>query len=134
MKYLLVAGRLLFVSIFIITSFTQFKSQTIAFAAFKGVPLASVLVPFSGIMEILGGLSILLGYRARIGALLIILFLIPVTFMFHPFWTIQDQMARQTEMSNFFENISMMGGAFIIAYFGSGELSLDNKLRKSKNR
>jgi putative oxidoreductase len=132
-KWLLIAGRVCFVSIFILTSFDQFKAQSIAFAAFKGVPFASIVVPFSGIMEIVGALSIVLGYRSRIGALLIMIFLIPVTFTFHQFWTIPDQMAKQMDMINFFKNISILGGAFIIAYFGSGELSLDNMQRKSKN-
>jgi len=59
-------------------------------------------------MEIVGALSIILGYKARIGALLIIIFLIPVTFIFHQFWTIQDQMAKQIDMIDFFKNISML--------------------------
>jgi putative oxidoreductase len=116
-----------FVSIFILTSIDQFNAQSIAFAATKGVPFASIVVPFSGIMEIVGALSIIFGYRARIGALLLIIFLVPVTFIFHQFWTVQDPMAKQMDMINFFKNISIIGGAFIIAYFGSGGLSLDQK-------
>ncbi len=127
MKWLLIAGRVFFVSIFILTSFDQFNAQSIAFAASKGVPLASIVVPFSGIMEIVGAVSIIFGYRARIGALLLIIFLIPVTFTFHQFWTVQDQMAKQMDMINFFKNISILGGAFLITYFGSGALSLDKK-------
>jgi putative oxidoreductase len=67
MKWLLIAGRVFFVSIFILTSIDQFNAQSIAFAASKGVPFASILVPFSGIMEIVGALSIIFGYKARIG-------------------------------------------------------------------
>jgi putative oxidoreductase len=130
MKWLLIAGRVFFVSIFILTSIDQFSAQSIGYAASKGVPFASILVPFSGIMEIVGALSIILGYRARTGALLLIIFLIPVTLIFHQFWTIQDQMPKQMDMINFFKNLSILGGAFMIAYFGTGELSLDNMLRK----
>ena len=125
MKYALVAGRVLFSLIFILSSFGHFKSETIAFAASKGVPLASVLVPLSGVIELLGGFSILIGYRARIGAWLIVLFMIPVTLTFHQFWTVQDPMALQMEFVMFLKNVSMTGGALILAYFGAGELSID---------
>jgi len=132
MKYLLIAGRILFSLIFLFTSFGLFKAQTIAFATMKGVPFASILVPFSGIMELVGGLSILIGYRAKTGAWLLVAFLIPVTFTFHQFWTIQDAFAMQAEMASFLRNISMLGAALMIAYFGSGEFSLDGALKNRK--
>ena len=62
-------GRVLFALIFIMSGPNHFAKQTIAYAAAQGVPLASLAVPFSGLMAIAGGLSILLGYRARIGCL-----------------------------------------------------------------
>jgi putative oxidoreductase len=127
MKWILIIGRIFFASIFILTSFSQFSAQSIAYAASKGVPFASIVVPLAGILEIVGALSIIFGFRARIGALLLIIFLIAVTFTFHRFWTIQDQMDRQMDMINFFKNISLVGGAIILAYFGTGELSLDKK-------
>lgn len=132
MKYAIITGRILFSFIFLVSAFGHFKAESIAFAAFKGVHFASVLVPLSGIIELAGGLSILIGYHARIGAWLLLIFLIPVTFTFHQFWTIQDELARQMDMAAFFKNISMLGGALIIAYFGSGEFSLDNWLKNRK--
>ena len=89
--------------------------------------MASVLVPLSGIIELVGGLSILLGYKAKYGAWLIVLFLIPVTFMLHNFWTITDPLAQQMDMAAFMKNISMTGAALMIAYFGTGPLSIDNR-------
>lgn len=132
MKYTILAGRLLFAIIFIFSSFGHFNEQTIAFAASKGLPLASLLVPLSGIVELVGGLSILLGFRARIGAWLLVLFLVPVTLTFHQFWTIADPLARQMDMASFMKNLSMLGGALIITQFGSGEFSLDNVLERRK--
>ncbi len=126
MKYTLLAGRILFSLIFIFSSFGHFSEPSIGFAASKGVPAASVLVPLSGIIELLGALSILLGYKAKYGAWLIVIFLIPVTFMLHNFWTIEDAMAKQMDMAAFMKNISMTGAALMIAYFGSGPLSIDN--------
>lgn len=127
MKYTLLAGRVLYSLIFIFSSFGHFSEPSIGYAASKGVPAASLLVPLSGIIELIGALSILLGYKAKYGAWLIVLFLIPVTFMLHNFWTIEDAMAKQIDMAAFMKNISMMGAALMIAYFGSGPLSLDNR-------
>ena len=131
MKYSLLAGRILFSIIFIMSSFGHFGEQTIGYAASKGVPAAGVLVPISGIIELLGGLSIILGYKTKWGAWLIVLFLLPVTFMLHDFWTITDPMAQQMDMAAFMKNISMIGAALIIAYHGSGPLSLDNRVANS---
>jgi putative oxidoreductase len=118
-------GRFLFGLIFVMSSFGHFSKQTIGYAASQGVPLASLAVPFSGILALLGGLSILLGYRARIGAWLIVLFLVPVTLMMHKFWGVTDPMAAQTQMIMFMKNVSMLGGALLISQFGAGPLSLD---------
>jgi putative oxidoreductase len=89
------------------------------------VPLASVAVPLSGLLAVIGGLSILLGYHARIGAWLIVLFRVPVTFMMHKFWAVTDPMMAQMQMAMFMKNVSMVGGALLISQFGAGPLSLD---------
>jgi len=125
MKYIPLIGRILFSLIFLIAPMGHFSQQSIGYAASQGVPLASVLVPFSGIMAFLGALSIILGYKAKIGAWLIIAFLIPVTFMMHNFWAVTDPMAQQMQMAMFMKNISMTGAALLISYFGAGPVSLD---------
>ena len=119
------AGRVFFSLIFILSSLNHFSKQTIAFAASQGVPLASIAVPLSGVIALVGGLSILLGYRARFGAWLIVLFLVPVTFMMHKFWGISDPMTAQIQMIMFMKNVSILGGAFLISQFGAGPFSLD---------
>lgn len=121
----ILAGRVLFSLIFILSGPNHFSKQTIAFAAAQGVPLASVAVPLSGAIAVVGGLSILLGYRAKIGAWLIVLFLVPVTFSMHKFWGVTDPMTAQIQMIMFMKNISILGGALLISQFGAGPLSLD---------
>src|SRR5689334_990626 len=120
-----VLGRFFFALIFLIAAPNHFTKQTIAFSASQGVPLAWIAVPLSGALAIAGGLSILLGYRAKLGAWLIVLFLIPVTLMLHKFWTVSDPMMAQMQMILFMKNISMLGGALLIAQFGVGPFSLD---------
>lgn len=120
-----VLGRFLFALIFVMAGANHFNKQTIGYAASQGVPLASVLVPLSGVLAIAGGLSILLGYRAKLGAWLIVLFLVPVTLMMHKFWTVQDPMMAQIQMIMFMKNMSMLGGALLVSHFGAGAFSLD---------
>src|SRR6266481_859013 len=125
MGYSVLAGRVLFSSMFVMAGLGHFSSQEIAYAAAQGVPLASIVVPMSGIIALVGGLSIALGYKARWGAALIILFLIPVTLTIHNFWSVTDPIAAQDQMAHFMKNVSLIGSAFLISYFGSGPLSLD---------
>jgi putative oxidoreductase len=120
-----VLGRFFFALIFLMAGANHFSRQTIAFSASQGVPLASIAVPFSGVLAIAGGLSILLGYRAKLGAWLIALFLVPVTVMMHKFWLAQDPMMAQIQMILFMKNVSMLGGALLISQFGAGPFSLD---------
>ena len=117
-------GRFLFALIFVMAGANHFSSRTIAFAASQGVPMASILVPLSGVISILGALSILLGYRAKFGAWLIVLFLVGVTPM-HKFWGITDPMLQQMQMAMFMKNISMIGAALLISQFGPGPWNLD---------
>lgn len=118
-------GRLLFAMIFIMSGPRHFLSQTIAYAASQGVPMASIAVPFAGLLAFLGGLSILLGYRAKLGAWLIVLFLVGITPMMHKFWAVTDPMMYQMQFIMFMKNLSMLGGALLITQLGSGPWSLD---------
>jgi putative oxidoreductase len=120
-----VLGRFLFVLIFLMSGPFHFSKQEVAYAVTQGVPLASILVPFSGVMAFAGGLSILLGYRAKLGAWLLVLFLVPVTLMMHNFWAVHDPMMAQVHMAMFMKNLSMLGGALLISQFGAGPFSLD---------
>jgi putative oxidoreductase len=118
-------GRFLFALIFVLGGTNDFSSQAIAYAASQGVPLATIAVPLAGVLAIVGGLSVLLGYRAKVGAWLLILFLAGVTPMMHNFWTVADPMMHQMQFIMFLKNLSMMGGALVISQFGAGPWSLD---------
>lgn len=82
----------------------------------KNVPAPKVAVFISGIMILLGGLSILLGFWVYIGAWLLIIFLIPTAFMMHDFWNVEDPMDRQNEMIHFLKDLALAGAAFLIWY------------------
>ena len=122
-----VLGRFFFALIFLFAAPNHFTKQTIAFSASQGVPLASIAVPLSGVLAMAGGLSILLGYRAKLGACLIVVFLVPVTLMMHRFWTVPDPMMAQVQMVMFMKNLAMLGSALLISQFGAGPFSVDSR-------
>jgi putative oxidoreductase len=130
MRALVPLARLLFAAIFLMSVPGHFQAQTIAYAAQQGVPLATILVPLSGILALAGGLSILLGWRARAGAWLIAAFLVPVTLAMHAFWAMPDPMMRMMHEAMFMKNLGLLGGALLVAYFGAGPVSLDERARR----
>lgn len=129
-QYLAPVGRFFYSLIFILSGLNHFNSETINYAASSGLPFANFLVPLSGLLAIIGGLSVLIGYKARWGALCLIVFLIPVTLKMHAFWDITDPQMKQMQMISFMKNLSMLGGAFLLTYFGAGAFSLDRNRTK----
>jgi putative oxidoreductase len=81
----------------------------------KGILLASVALVITLFIEIGGGLLVLTGYKARYAALVIALWLIPVTLVFHHFWGIPAEQ-QQEQMINFQKNVAIMGGLLVLAY------------------
>ena len=126
MKVITLLGRILFAFIFIASVPGLFGSAAIADADAHGVPLARIAVPLAGIISLIGGLSIALGYRTREGAWLLVLFLVPVTLMMHPFWRASGAGAMVQQIM-FLKNVSMLGAALLIANFGGGGLSIDSR-------
>jgi putative oxidoreductase len=124
LSYVGLLGRIFYSAIFIMSGPNHFRAEVIGYAAAQGVPLASIAVPLSGIIALLGGLSIALGYRAKVGAWLIVLFLIPVTLMLHRFWGLSDPQVVALQQAMFMKNLALLGAALIIARLGSGPLSL----------
>lgn len=122
-------GRLLFAGIFIASAPMHFTSKAVDEAAWHGVSQAWLLVPASGLLELAGGLSVLLGYRAKLGAWALVLFLVPVTLTMHPFWATADPLAATHQLTMFLKNLSLIGGALLITQFGAGPMSLDARLR-----
>src|SRR5690349_3782842 len=115
MKYIVLLGRFFYSAIFLVSAPSHFSSQAVQYAAGQGVPLPSIAVPLSGVIALAGALSILLGYKARYGAWLLVLFLVPVTIMMHRFWGLTDPNMATIQQIMFMKNISMLGAALMIA-------------------
>lgn len=86
--------------------------SAVGYAKSKGVPLATISVPLGSLGLIVGALSILTGAYAAVGALLIVVFLVPITVLMHDFWTMQGQ-ERQNEQIHFLKNIGLIGSALV---------------------
>ena len=116
MNTVLLIGRILFALVFVSSGLSHLAKveEMAGYAKFKKVPAAKLSVLVSGALLALGGLSIVLGVYADLGALVIAILLIVMALKMHNFWTQTDAQAKQTETISFFKNISMAGGALII--------------------
>lgn len=85
------------------------------------IPLTPFLLCLAIFCEMVGGLSILLGVKEKIGAFLLILFLVPATILLHPFWF--EAGAREVQLTHFLKNIAILGGLLMILLQGTEQLS-----------
>ncbi|MDB4962398.1 MAG: hypothetical protein JWP01_2397 [Myxococcales bacterium] len=126
MRAMVPIGRALFALLFITSIIGHFSSSTIAYATAHGVPLATLVVPLTGIVAFLGGAMVLIGYRARFGAFLLFVFLVPVTIVMHRFWGIPDPTVAAMQQAAFMKNLALIGTTLLIMFYGSGPVSLDD--------
>lgn len=120
-RYWFLLGRILLSIIFLQAGITHLLAPNpiIEGMTAKGIPFAGFLIIPTIVILIGGGLSVLLGYRAKLGAWLLIGFLIPATLLFHTDFP--------EEKNSFFKNLGLMGGLLLIVAQGSGDFSLDRK-------
>ncbi len=127
--YIFLAGRILFALPLIFMGSNHFLrlNDMTGYAASKGLASPQMAVIVSGLVLVLGAVSILVGYRGRIGAWFVAFFLLATAFMMHRFWAVDDPQMAQMEMINFLKNIIMAGAAFMMTKTGTGPYSVDNK-------
>ena len=103
---------------------------TAGYMAVQGMPLVSFFLICAIIIEVGGGFLLLIGYKTKVVAAVLFLYLIPTTLIFHHFWTYSG-MQRQNMQVHFMKNLSIMGGMLIVYYFGAGPKSVDEKSQNS---
>ncbi|HMP80294.1 MAG TPA: DoxX family protein [Pirellulaceae bacterium] len=99
-------------------------SNVATYMGSKGVPLPSLMLVGAIVFLVIGSVSIIVGYKTRVGATLLLVFLILATYFFHNFWDLQDE-ARQMEMIHFMKNLSMAGAMLFLIGNGGGRWSVD---------
>jgi uncharacterized membrane protein YphA (DoxX/SURF4 family) len=98
-----------------IPHFTKLSMMS-QYAASKGVPLAPAAVVLTGILLLIAGITIILGFYPEIGVIALVIFYLPVTFMMHNFWSVENPMARMAEQTNFMKNMALMGSALMYLF------------------
>ena len=121
-------GRILLVLIFLNSGIGKIGNfeGTAQYMAQYGMPLTSFFLFGAILFELLGSITVILGYLTRLGALLLIIFLIPTTLIFHTHFSDQIQVIM------FMKNVSMLGGCLILLGMGPGRFSLDYLFRRRK--
>jgi uncharacterized membrane protein YphA (DoxX/SURF4 family) len=120
-KYIPLIGRAFLAAIFLKAAVanTLGFSGIVGMMTQRGLPFPPLLLAGNIFCTLVGGLSILLGFKARIGAILLIIFLVPTTFVFHNAFTNPD------ELNAFLKNFGLVGAMLLIYYYGTGPVSLD---------
>ena len=119
-KYLFLLGRVLYGGFFLLNAYNHLtnSSAMAPYAGSKGIPAPRAAVLGSGVLLALGGLSILLGVKPKLGILCVVLFLLPVTLTMHNYWADRDPQARQLNEIQFRKNIALLGAALMLLAVG----------------
>jgi putative oxidoreductase len=113
---LFVLGRILFGGFFIYSGINHFRmiGPMAGYAQMKGIPSPKAAVAFSGLLLLIGGLSVLLSLYPTIGVAALVLFLVPVSFSMHAYWKIQDPQMKMAEKVNFTKNLALLGATLLL--------------------
>lgn len=126
-----VLGRIMIATIFLMSAvgnkIPNFN-KVAGYMASENVPMSQVMLVGAIVFLIAGSLSIIVGFKARIGAALLLVFLVLATYFFHDFWTFENAQAKQDQMIQFMKNLALMGTMVFLMTNGSGRMSLDNIL------
>jgi putative oxidoreductase len=124
-------GRILLSAIFITSGIAKLTDPAGALGYMNtvGIPHAGTLVYVAGAAELLGGLALVFGFLARLGALGLLLVMIPIQFYFHAFWNMTGPDAKM-QMVNFMKNLAIMGGLVMVIANGPGRYSIDARIRR----
>lgn len=122
-RYILLIGRIFIAFIFLMAGISKIGNPygTQVYMASYGMPLTGLFLIGAIAIEILGSLSLIVGYRTKIGAWALIIFMIPTTLIFH------TNFADQNQFIHFMKNVAMTGGLLYIATSGAGSLSIDER-------
>jgi putative oxidoreductase len=121
-------GRILLALMFVPAGFSKIGgfAGTVGYATSAGLPLPEVGVALAIVIELIGGLMLLVGFKTRWAALALALFTVVASLFFHNFWAMPEAQKMMQQLM-FMKNLSIVGGLLAFATFGAGRFSLDAK-------
>ena len=102
---------------------------TVGYIASKGLPMPALGAVIAIVVEVLGGLALLAGFGTRVAALVLAVFTVAATVIFHAYWAVPAE-AQMVQQLMFFKNIAVVGGLLVLAAHGAGGWSLDAKRQR----
>jgi uncharacterized membrane protein YphA (DoxX/SURF4 family) len=127
MSILFLIGRLILGGFFVMNGIRHFMHVDMmsGYAQSKGTSAPSAAIVGTGILLLLGGLSFVLGVWPVIGGVLLVIFLLGVSFKIHDYWAVADPQAKMNETVNFMKNMGLLGAVLItMTYPGPWPYSL----------
>lgn len=121
-------GRLLMAALFLPAGFSKVAgfAGTVGYIASKGAPVPEIAAIIAIIVEVGGGLALILGFKARWAALALAAFTLVATVMFHNYWTFPAEQQMMQQLM-FMKNVAVIGGLLTLAAWGAGAWSVDGK-------
>ncbi|GGX22925.1 DoxX family protein [Undibacterium macrobrachii] len=119
-------GRLLLAALFLpagIAKITGFAG-TVGYIESVGLPMATLAAIAAIVLEVAGGIALIIGLGTRFAALALAFFTLVASFIFHAYWAVPADQAYVTQLL-FFKNIAVAGGLMSLAAWGAGGWSLD---------
>lgn len=122
----LLAGRILLTYVFVLAGYDKIVgfAGTAGYMTKYGMPLVEPLLVGAIVIEVVAGLMLAVGLKARWAAWALFLYIIPTTLIFHAYWAVPPEQAYG-QMIQFQKNLAIMGGMLYVAFMGPGKLSLD---------
>ncbi len=126
-------GRILVAAIFVLSGINKMGdfAGTSAMMSSVGLPMPEALLAVTILIEVVGGLMLVIGWQTRFAAAALFLFMIPVTVVFHNPWAAADGAAAQQQLIHFLKNLAIAGGLLNLLAFGAGAYSLEERKEDS---
>ncbi|HTP48968.1 MAG TPA: DoxX family protein [Casimicrobiaceae bacterium] len=119
-------GRMLMATLFVVSGFGKIPGfeGTVGYISHAGLPFPQLLAALAILFELGGGIAIAIGWKTRLAALALALFMVVITPIFHRFWGLPPEVAMQQQI-HFMKNVAVLGGILVLYAFGPGRYSLD---------
>jgi putative oxidoreductase len=119
-------GRVLLALMFVVAGYGKITGYdgTAGYMTAAGLPMVGVLLPLTILVELGGGIALVIGWKARWAAAALAAFTVLASLTFHNFWSMKpDEVMVNTLF--FYKNVAVVGGLLMVSAFGPGRISVD---------